>query len=66
MEYLYGHGTGDDGQWRDIGAEPQGEQVAVSAPADFISRFMQLILAMMIVLVPWAVINLADFYLVQK
>lgn len=40
--------------------------VAVTAPADFIARFMQLILAMMIVLVPWAVINLADFYLVQK
>ncbi|GGK01414.1 purine-cytosine permease family protein [Pseudomonas matsuisoli] len=40
--------------------------VAVTAPADFIAKFMKLILAMMIVLVPWATLNLMDFYIVQR
>lgn len=28
VEHLYHHGTGDDRQWRNVGAEPEGEQVA--------------------------------------
>ncbi|MCY1422880.1 hypothetical protein D9M71_385770 [compost metagenome] len=28
VEHLDHHGAGDDGQWRDVGAEPQGEEIA--------------------------------------
>jgi hypothetical protein len=28
VEHLDHHGAGDDGQWRNVGAEPEGEQVA--------------------------------------
>lgn len=40
--------------------------VALSASADFISHFIGLILALLLVLVPWASINLIDFYLIKK
>jgi NCS1 family nucleobase:cation symporter-1 len=40
--------------------------VAVSASADFISQFIGLILALLLVLVPWASINLIDFYLIKR
>ena len=40
--------------------------VALSASADFISQFIGLILALLLVLVPWASINLIDFYLIKK
>jgi purine-cytosine permease-like protein len=34
--------------------------------ADFISQFIGLILTLLIVLVPWASINLIDFYLIKR
>jgi NCS1 family nucleobase:cation symporter-1 len=40
--------------------------VALSASADFISQFIGLILALLLVLVPWASINLIDFYLIKR
>jgi len=40
--------------------------VALSASADFISRFIGLILALLLVLVPWASINLIDFYIIKR
>lgn len=40
--------------------------VALGASADFISRFIGLILALLLVLVPWASINLIDFYLIKR
>ncbi|MEG1627108.1 purine-cytosine permease family protein [Pseudomonas sp.] len=40
--------------------------VALSASADFISHFIGLILALLLVLVPWASINLIDFYLIKR
>lgn len=40
--------------------------VAVSASGDFISKFIGLILALLIVLVPWAAINIIDFYLIKR
>ncbi|PVZ20074.1 MULTISPECIES: cytosine permease [unclassified Pseudomonas] len=40
--------------------------VALGASADFISRFIGLILALLLVLVPWASINLVDFYLIKR
>jgi NCS1 family nucleobase:cation symporter-1 len=39
---------------------------AVGASHDFISQFIGLILTLLIVLVPWASINLIDFYLIKK
>ncbi|MNE01233.1 allantoin permease [compost metagenome] len=40
--------------------------VALSASADFIGHFIGLILALLLVLVPWASINLIDFYLIKR
>ncbi|MDH0646125.1 cytosine permease [Pseudomonas sp. GD03858] len=40
--------------------------VALNASADFIAEFIGLILALLLVLVPWASINLVDFYLIKK
>lgn len=40
--------------------------MALGASANFISQFIGLILAMLIVLVPWASINLIDFYLIKR
>lgn len=40
--------------------------VALGASADFISRFIGLVLALLLVLVPWASINLIDFYLIKR
>ena len=39
---------------------------AVGAADDFIARFMRFILTMLVVLVPWATINIVDFYLVKR
>jgi NCS1 family nucleobase:cation symporter-1 len=39
---------------------------AVGASSDFISQFIGLILTLLIVLVPWASINLIDFYLIKR
>jgi NCS1 family nucleobase:cation symporter-1 len=39
---------------------------AVLAADDFIARFMRFILTMLIVLVPWATINILDFYVVRR
>jgi hypothetical protein len=36
------------------------------ASADFISQFIGLILALLLVLVPWASINLIDFYVIKR
>ena len=40
--------------------------VAVSAAADFIGHFVDLVLALLVVLVPWTAINLIDFYAIHK
>ncbi|MBC3468153.1 cytosine permease [Pseudomonas sp. RW10S2] len=40
--------------------------VALNASAGFIGQFIGLILALLLVLVPWASINLVDFYLIKK
>ena len=40
--------------------------VALAASADFISQFIGLVLALLLVLVPWASINLIDFYLIKR
>ncbi|MDE1167578.1 MAG: cytosine permease [Pseudomonas sp.] len=40
--------------------------MALSASANFISHFIGLILALLLVLVPWASINLIDFYLIRR
>ncbi|WP_017904645.1 purine-cytosine permease family protein [Pseudomonas asplenii] len=40
--------------------------VALGASADFISHFIGLILALLLVLVPWASINLIDFYIIKR
>jgi trigonelline permease len=39
---------------------------AVGAASDFIAQFMRFILTMLIVLVPWATINILDFYVVKR
>lgn len=39
---------------------------ALGASADFIGRFIGLILALLLILVPWASINLIDFYLIKR
>jgi NCS1 family nucleobase:cation symporter-1 len=62
---------------RPVDAEHQGARdgvgdpggcgvVALNASADFIGQFIGLILALLLVLVPWASINLIDFYLIKK
>ncbi|MCY1520869.1 Permease for cytosine/purine, uracil, thiamine, allantoin [compost metagenome] len=40
--------------------------MALGASANFISHFIGLILALLLVLVPWASINLIDFYLIKR
>ncbi|KAF1057477.1 MAG: hypothetical protein GAK45_02430 [Pseudomonas citronellolis] len=40
--------------------------VALGASSNFISHFIGLILALLLVLVPWVSINLIDFYLVKR
>jgi trigonelline permease len=40
--------------------------VALGASADFISQFIGLVLALLLVLVPWASINLIDFYVIKR
>lgn len=40
--------------------------MAVSAAADFIGHFIDLVLALLVVLVPWTAINLIDFYAIHK
>jgi NCS1 family nucleobase:cation symporter-1 len=40
--------------------------VALGASANFISQFIGLILALLLVLVPWASINLIDFYVIKR
>ncbi len=40
--------------------------MALGASANFISHFIGLILALLLVLVPWATINLVDFYLIKR
>ncbi|MBK0002006.1 cytosine permease [Erwinia sp. S38] len=39
---------------------------AIFASADFISHFVDLVLALLVVLVPWTAINLIDFYAIHK
>lgn len=39
---------------------------AVFASADFISHFVDLVLALLVVLVPWTAINLIDFYAIHQ
>lgn len=40
--------------------------VAISSSANFINHFIDLVLALLVVLVPWTAINLIDFYLIHK
>lgn len=40
--------------------------VALAASANFVSFFINLILALIAVLIPWAMINLIDFYLIKQ
>ncbi|WP_312270703.1 cytosine permease [Pseudomonas sp.] len=40
--------------------------VAIFASADFIGHFVDLVLALLVVLVPWTAINLIDFYAIHK
>lgn len=40
--------------------------VALGASPNFISQFIGLVLALLLVLVPWASINLIDFYLIKR
>lgn len=39
---------------------------AVGASKDFIGHFVDLVLALLVVLVPWTAINLIDFYVIHK
>ncbi len=39
---------------------------AIFASADFIGHFVDLVLALLVVLVPWTAINLIDFYAIHK
>lgn len=43
-----------------------GVLVALAASQDFVAFFIHLILALIAVLVPWIVINLLDFYVINK
>ena len=40
--------------------------VAVCASADFIGHFVDMVLVLLVVLVPWTAINLIDFYAIHK
>ena len=40
--------------------------VAIGASGDFISHFVDIVLALLLVLVPWTAINLIDFYLIHR
>ncbi|AKS35528.1 purine-cytosine permease family protein [Mycolicibacterium goodii] len=40
--------------------------VAIALSADFVSHFVNLVVALLVVLVPWTAINLIDFYIVHK
>ena len=40
--------------------------VAVFASADFIGHFVDMVLVLLVVLVPWTAINLIDFYAIHK
>jgi len=40
--------------------------VAIFASADFIGHFIDMVLALLVVLVPWTAINLIDFYAIHK
>ncbi|MFF9511342.1 purine-cytosine permease family protein [Streptomyces sp. NPDC014724] len=40
--------------------------IAVGLSSDFVSHFVNLVLVLLIVLVPWTAINLIDFYLVHR
>ena len=40
--------------------------MAIGASSDFVSHFVDLVLALLVVLVPWTAINLIDFYLIHK
>ncbi|MEU6014944.1 cytosine permease [Streptomyces sp. NPDC047515] len=40
--------------------------IAVGLAGDFVSHFVNLVLVLLIVLVPWTAINLIDFYLVHR
>jgi purine-cytosine permease-like protein len=40
--------------------------VAIGASGDFISHFVDIVLALLVVLVPWTAINLIDFYLIHR
>ncbi|WP_313394211.1 cytosine permease [Pseudomonas sp.] len=40
--------------------------VAVCASADFIGHFVDMVLVLLVVLVPWTAINLIDFYVIHK
>ncbi|MEE1926524.1 cytosine permease [Pseudomonas sp. 148P] len=40
--------------------------VAVGASADFIGHFVDMVLVLLVVLVPWTAINLIDFYVIHK
>ena len=40
--------------------------VAVFASADFIGHFVDMVLGLLVVLVPWTAINLIDFYVIHK
>ena len=39
---------------------------AIGASDDFISHFVDIVLALLVVLVPWTAINLIDFYLIHR
>jgi NCS1 family nucleobase:cation symporter-1 len=40
--------------------------VAIGVSGDFISHFVDIVLALLVVLVPWTAINLIDFYLIHR
>ncbi|WP_327245111.1 purine-cytosine permease family protein [Streptomyces sp. NBC_01320] len=40
--------------------------IAVGLAGDFVSQFVNLVLVLLVVLVPWTAINLIDFYLVHR
>ncbi|MCP6302675.1 cytosine permease, partial [Klebsiella pneumoniae] len=40
--------------------------VAVFASSDFIGHFVDMVLVLLVVLVPWTAINLIDFYAIHK
>ena len=39
---------------------------AIGVSGDFISHFVDIVLALLVVLVPWTAINLIDFYLIHR